>query len=137
MANVLFDLGRQVFLGGGTRIDMSADTIKLVFVDEGTDTPIPSTDQFLSDISAGARIAISPAFTTKTVTNGIFDADDVTTTAVSGASVESIVIYKDTGNAATSNLVAYINSATGLPFTPSGGDVTVSWDNGSNKIFKL
>jgi hypothetical protein len=47
------------------------------------------------------------------------------------------VIYKDTGTAATSPLIAYIDTATGLPVTPNGGDITVTWDNGSNKIFKL
>lgn len=137
MANALFDAARATFLGAGTRIDWDADTIKLILVDEGTDTPVPSTDDFLNDITAGARIATSGAFTTKTTTAGVADADDVTMTAVSGASVESIVIFKDTGNEATSDLIAYINVATGLPFTPSGGDVTVSWDNGANKIFKL
>jgi hypothetical protein len=31
----------------------------------------------------------------------------------------------------------YIDAATGLPLTPNGGDVTIQWDNGANKIFKL
>lgn len=137
MANALFDLTRQVFLGGGTRVDWSADTIVLVLVDHGSDTPLPATDDFLDDILAAARIATSSAFTAKTVTNGVADAADVTLTAVSGASVESIVIYKSTGVETTSNLIAFIDTATGLPFTPSGGDVTIQWDAGANRIFKL
>lgn len=137
MANALFDLTRQVFLGGGTRVDWSADSIVLVLVDHGIDTPAPATDDFLDDILAGARIATSAAFTAKTVTSGVADAADVTLTAVSGASVESIVIYKSTGVESTSNLIAFIDTATGLPFTPSGGDVTIQWDNGANKIFKI
>jgi hypothetical protein len=57
--------------------------------------------------------------------------------AVTGDQSEALVIYKDTGSAATSPLIAYIDTATGLPVTPNGADVTVTWDNGSNKIFKL
>ena len=135
MANALFDKGREGFLDGS--IDYDTDSIKAVLVDHGTDTPVPSTDQNLSDITAGARIATSGNLASKTVTAGVADAADVTFTAVSGASVESIVLYKDTGSAATSRLIAYIDTATGLPVTPNGGDITVQWDNGSNKIFKL
>lgn len=135
MADALFAKGREGFLDGS--IDWDTDTIKAVLVDHGTDTPVPATDQFLSDISAGARIATSAALSSKTVTDGVADAADITFSAVSGASVESIVLYKDTGSAATSRLIAYIDSATGLPVTPNGGDITVQWDNGANKIFKL
>ncbi len=137
MANALFDKARESFLLG--QIVMSTDTIKAVLVDHGTDTPLPATDQFLSDIAAGARVAISPAFTTKTTAAGVFDADDVTFTAVSGATVESLLIFQDTGVAATSRLIAYIDTlGTGtFPITPNGGDIQFVWDNGANKIFKL
>jgi hypothetical protein len=56
---------------------------------------------------------------------------------VTGDQSEALVIYKDTGMASTSPLIAYIDTATGLPYTPSGGNIDVAWDNGSNKIFKL
>lgn len=36
-----------------------------------------------------------------------------------------------------SPLIAYIDTATGLPVTPNGGDITIAWDSGANKIFKL
>lgn len=135
MANALFAKGRQAFLDAD--IDWSADNIKAVLVDHGSDTPVPATDQFLSDIGAGARIATSGNLASKTSTDGVADAADLTFTAVTGATVESIVLYKDTGSAATSALIAFIDTATGLPFTPNGGDLTVAWDNGANKIFKL
>ena len=47
------------------------------------------------------------------------------------------MIYVDTGTEATSPLIAYIDTATGLPITPNGGDIIVTWDNGTNKIFKV
>ncbi len=34
-------------------------------------------------------------------------------------------------------LVAYIDSATGLPVIPNGGDITITWDSGANRIFAL
>lgn len=135
MANALFDKGREGFLDGD--IDWAANTIKAVLVDHGVDTPAPATDQFLSDIAAGARVATSPAFAGKTSTSGVADANDVTFTAVTGASCESLVIYQDTGVETTSRLIAFIDTATGLPVTPNGGDIVVAWDNGANKIFKL
>lgn len=116
---------------------MDTDNIKIVLVDHGTDTPVPATDQYLADIGAGARVATSGNLANKTITNGVFDADDITITSVSGASSEDITVYKDTGSAATSPLVAFIDTATGLPFTPNGGDVTVQWDSGANRIFAL
>ena len=135
MANQLYGKGREGFLDG--RIDADTDTIKLVLVDTALYTVSIDVHDFLDDIAAGARVATSGAFTSKTVTLGVFDAADVTLTAVSGASVEAIVIYEDTGVESTSGLIAYIDTATGLPFTPSGGDVTVTWDSGANRIFKL
>jgi hypothetical protein len=135
VANALYDLGRQGFLDGS--IDWDTDNIKAVLVDTGAYTVNLSTHQFLSDIAAGARISTSGNLASKTVTAGVADAADVVFTSVTGATVEAIVIYKDTGTAGTSRLIAYIDTATGLPLTPNGGDVTVAWDNGANKIFKL
>ena len=74
------------------------------------------------------------------VANGAADGDDLTFSAVASGkkpSIEAIIIFKDTGNNATSPLIAYIDTATGLPITPNGGDIIVTWDNGVNKIFRL
>lgn len=135
MANSLFDAGRAGFLQGD--LDWDGHAIKLVLVDHGIDTPNVTTDSVLSDITAGARVATSTNFTNKTTTAGVADADDVTLPTVSGNTVESIVIYRDTGTDASSILIAYIDVATGLPVTPNGGDIIVQWDSGANKIFKL
>lgn len=113
--------------------------IKLVFVDTGAYTPDLATHNFLSDITAGARIATSPNLAGKTSTDGVADATDPVVTAVTGATVEIAVIYYDTGVASTSPLICLLDSATvtGLPFTPNGGDVTFQFSNDANKIFKL
>ena len=134
MATGLYDKGREGILDHS--IDMSA-TVKGVLVDTGTYTPNLATDTFLSDIPVGARISTSSALTTKTYTAGVFNSDPASFAAVSGASVEALVMFIDTGNPATSRLVAYIDNAIGFPFTPSGGDAQVVPSTGANKWFKL
>ena len=42
-----------------------------------------------------------------------------------------------TGTEATKDLIAFIDTATGLPCTPNGGNINVVWDSGANRIFKL
>jgi hypothetical protein len=49
----------------------------------------------------------------------------------------SFVIYRDTGVEATSQLVALFDTAINLPITPNGGDITLTWSNDTNRIFKL
>lgn len=135
MTKALYGLARQGFLDGD--IDWSAHDIKAVLVDTALYTLSIDTHQFLSDIAVGARVATSANLTGKTSTLGVADADDVTFTGVTGAQSEAIVLYRDTGVAATSPLILYNDEATGLPVTPSGSDIIVRWDNGANKIFKL
>ena len=136
MANRLFDSARQSFLEGA--IDVLSIDIKLVFVDHTVDIPDPTTDDFLDDIDAGARVATSGNLSGKTTASGIFDADDVVLAAVSGPVFSSVVLYNDTpASEAAKDLIFYIDSATTLPYTPAGADITVAWDNGVNRIFKL
>ena len=135
MANTLYDSARQGFLEA--QVNWLTDTMKVLLVDSGAYTPNVSTHQFLADIPVSSRIAGPVTLTSKTTTGGAADAADVTFTSVSGVSIEMIVIYKDTGTEATSPLIAMIDTATGLPITPNGGDIIVTWDNGVNKIFKV
>ena len=136
MASALYDKGREGFLDGS--IDWDTHDIRAILIDTGAYTVNTSTHDNLDDIPSGARIAVSSALGSKTVTNGVADAADVTFTAVTGASVEAIVLYKHTGTESTSRLIAYIDTASsGLPVTPNGGDITIQWDNGANAIFKL
>lgn len=137
MANTLYDSGRASFLGAD--IDWLTDNIKVCLV-EGY-TPNAATHDFLDDVTGGGGgtiVATSGNLASKTATAGVADADDITFPEVpSGDPCAHLVIYKDTGVASTSNLIGVIDTATGLPLTPNGGDVTVAWDSGANKIFKL
>lgn len=134
MANALYDTGRNAFLLGA--VNWATDDIRAILVDTGQYTVNLSTHDFLNDIPSGARIAVT-SLIGESANAGIADANDTTFTSVSGASVEALVIYKHTGTESTSQLIAYIDTATGLPVTPGGGDIIVAWDNGANKIFKL
>jgi hypothetical protein len=141
MTNQMYGKGREAFLnklidwGTGS----STDNIKALLVDAADYVLGANIDvhQFHSSVTAAGIVATSPNFAGKSVTLGVADANDITFTAVTGDPCEVLIIYQDTGTSATSRLIAYIDTATGLPVTPNGGDITVTWDNGANKIFKL
>lgn len=135
-ANGLYDHGRENFLGGD--IDWDANDIRIAFIDHADDTPDQATDEDLGDRASAAIVAESTALQNKTKTAGVADADNITVSTVSGDQFESIDIFKyAAGTEHDEMLIGNINSATGLPFTPSGGDIEVQWDDGANKIFKL
>lgn len=134
----MFDYARNCFLAQITALDWDTDTHRLIFVDHADDIPLPAADDFLDDILAPARVAESGDFTGESADGtGVADANDVTVAAVVGDEFESIVFFKETGVDGTSVLIGFIDTATGLPCTPNGGDITVQWDAGANKIFKL
>ncbi len=136
MANALYDAGRENFLKGD--IDWLSDNIRIAFIDEADDTINLATDNDMGDRASAAVVATSGNLGSKTATGGVADAGDVTVATVSGDQFESIDIYKYSGTGSANDLlIANIDTAVGLPFTPSGGDIVVQWDSGSNKIFKL
>jgi hypothetical protein len=133
MANVLYDTGRNAFLRG--EVAWQTDAIKAVLVDLADYTPNLATHQFLSDIPLAARVATSANLTGKTTVAGVADAADPVFAGATGDQAEVIVLYKDTGTATTSQLIVYIDTATGLPVTPNTGDINVAFH--ASGIFKL
>lgn len=133
MANALYDKGREKFLTGA--INASADTLKCALIKD-TYAPTLASDEFYSTLSAHV-VGTPQPLASKTVTGGVLDAADVTFLAVPTAAVKFCAIYKDTGTAATSPLIALFDTAAGLPVSTNGGDIIIAWDNGPNKIFKL
>jgi cephalosporin-C deacetylase-like acetyl esterase len=132
MANALYPKAKEKFLDA--LIDMPTDTIKIALIDTGVYTYI-STDEFWSSASS-AIVGTAVTLASKTITNGVFDAADVTFTSVSGSSVEALIIYKDTGSAATSPLIMYLDvAASGLPVTPNGNNIDVQFN--ASGIFAL
>lgn len=135
MANALYDHGRDSFLNGD--IDYSVDTIDVYLIDTDDYTVDLANHEFLTSVPAGARVA-NATLAGKSTSAGVADANDTVFSSVTGDECEALILVKDTGAEATSNLIGYIDTAAaGLPVTPNGGDITVTWDNGANKIFKL
>lgn len=135
MANALFDAGREGFLAGDIAWD--TDDIRCCLVRGYT---FSASHTALSDVTGagGTVVQSSSAFTSKTTTAGVADAADVLFSAVpAGSAITSVIIYKEGANDAGRKLIAYIDTGTGLPITPTGADITVAWSNGANKIFKL
>ena len=122
----LFDSYTESLLGTDvhSRIDIPNDNIKFVCTDHTDITPLQATHVDLDDIDVDI-IATSANLGTKSITDGAFDHADETLSAVSGDQFESVNYYKDSGTPSTSPLIVSIDSGTGLPFTPSGGDIDV------------
>ena len=126
MANAIYPKWKEAVANGGSNVALSG-TLKAALIDTGV-VSYNAAHDFYDDINAGV-IGTPVALASKTYTNGVLDAADTTFTAVSGASVEAIVLYIDTGVAGTSRLFAWIDTGvTGLPFTPSGGNVQITWN---------
>jgi hypothetical protein len=142
MSNVLYDPGREGFAVG--EIDWDTAVIKTALVRGYT---FSAAHKFVSEVTGagGTLVATSAALAGKTGSSGVCDANDVTFTAVAaGAAITALIIFQSSAvgggsdvAASAQRLIAYIDTATGLPVTPNGGDITVTWDSGSNKIFKL
>ena len=133
MANVVYDSAKESFISG--LIDLTSDDIRAILVDTD-DYSFSSLHDFLDDVVAGSRVAVSATFTSKTVTNGVFDAADLVLSAITGDQSEALIIYKHTGVEATSDLLIYMDTGvTGLPVTPNGGDIAITWN--ASGIFSL
>lgn len=133
MANKFFDHGIEAFLEGS--IAATSDTIKAALISSASYTPNYSTDQYYSVIASGAIIAAGVALSSKTGSAGTLSAANTVWTSVSGTAAAYIALYKDTGTASTSPLIGLIDTATGLPVTPNGGDITAAWASG--QVFTL
>ena len=140
MANQLYPKAKEDFLSGN--LNLSSNTVTLALID--TDVySFNTAHEDRADVANSAVVATA-TLGSKTVTAGVFDAADATFTSVSGANCEALIIYHNTGDAendgtdqTTSRLIAFIDTATGLPILPNGGDITVRFSDGASKIFAL
>lgn len=142
MANVLFDVGRNYFLNGSINWLTTAIRTALVSISNQPTAYVfnASLDTVYASVPTGARVGFSIAsLGTKTATSGIADAADAVFSAVSGPTIGALIVLASTATANASDwpMIAYIDTATGMPVGPNGGDITVQWDNATNRIFKL
>ena len=137
MATTMYGLGRQGFLVGASGFDWNTAAIQLAFVTSSY-SPNYTTDQYLGvAVSSGYIIAQSGTFSSLSSSLGTANAANETVSSVTGAQFAYVTLYSFITNNNSSPLIMNIDTATGLPCTPNGGNIVVQWDSGTNKIFTL
>lgn len=138
MANALYPKWKEAILQGtsGSALNGSGTTGVYVALVDTADYTYSASHEFYSSISAGV-VGTPVELTSKSYTNGLFDAADSTLTAVTGDPSEALVYYvRNAGANTTWRLVAYIDTgATGLPVTPNSGDISIVQN--ASGIFQL
>lgn len=124
----LYPKGAAHLLGLATKVDLIADTLKVLFYA----STYNAAHEFVSDLTGASIVVRSGALAGKAVTSGVFTANNLTITAVSGSAFNEVVLYKDTGVDTSSPLVAIFDIST---FTPTGADVSVVWN--ASGIFSI
>lgn len=119
-------------------INLLTQVVRLVLYDTQAGVLSVNTDADRGDLTGGDIIATSAPLTGKTFTGNVFNADNVSFTGISGDQFENgIITVEPTAGANDGNtlLVYLLDAATGLPFTPNGGNIDVTWNAGG--IFQL
>lgn len=122
MANAIYPKAKKAFQAG--LIDLTAVNVRAIMVD-GADYTYSATHEFLSDVPAGARVAVSGNLSSKALgDDGSFDSADPSLVGVSGDPTEILILYVHTGTDGTSRLLAYYDNAE-VAATPDGGNFNV------------
>lgn len=131
MFSFLYNSGKLALLNGD--VDLDADTIKVALVGSGYSAN-KDTHDFFNDVSSevsgtgytsGGKTLVSPALSQDNLNDrAVLSADDLTWTLAS-FTARAAVVYKATGSAANSPLIAFLDF--GADVTVSGEDFTLSW----------
>lgn len=136
MANGLYQHGVKHFARGNIAwINDASPTsgennlIKTALVDTADYTVNLASHEFrdATGLAAGIEETSGAMTLTDAAVDGVCDASDVTFVGTTGDQCEGILVYQDEGAAASDRLLAWWDSASGLPVT-LGGDVTVTWN---------
>lgn len=131
-ASAVYPKWKESLLQGTAGTSLTG-TVKCALIDSA-DYTYSAAHDFWDDAVAGL-VGTAQTLASKTYTDGVFDAADITVTAVTGDPIEAIICYVDTAGAnSTDPLVVYID---GISATPNGGDITIQWSSGSFRIFGL
>ena len=136
MASAVYPSGKEDILDG--TIDLDTDTIKVRAVDLTADYTYNTAHDFADDVTAYSGTT-DQTLGSITLTNGAFNAADVTFSSVTqdaSKTIGAVVLYKDRGGADSANeLLCYVELDSAI--TPNTGDITIQWDNTANYIFTL
>jgi hypothetical protein len=139
MANGFYQHGMKHFARGDVLWKAAAGSnIRTGLVDTADYTVDLAAHEFrnAAGLAAGIEEISGNMTLVDAAQDGIVDASDVTFVGTAGDNCEGILVWRETGAAATDELLLWWDTASGLPVT-LGGDVTVAWDNGANKIAKI
>ena len=133
-----FARGNIAWIADASPTSAENDAIRTALVDAADYTVDLATHEFrdAAGLAAGIEETSGLMVLVDAAADGIVDASDVVFTGTTGDPCEGILVYQDEGSAAADRLLFWWDSASGLPVT-LGGDVTVQWDNGANKIAKI
>jgi hypothetical protein len=123
MANVVYPTGMKAFADAD--IDFLVDDIKIAAM---SSTYVYSAAHDFRDDLTGV-VASSANLSSKTSTGGVLDAADPVFTSVTGSTIVSFAMFKDTGTASTSRLICFWNAtAAGAAFAvvPDGTNITLT-----------
>lgn len=141
MANAMYDIYKSALLAASASVSLNVNDATdgpFCALIDTNDVPFSQSHDFYNDISAAVvgtdQRIVSPSV--GVVGAGVFDGDNLTYTTVTGDVCEALIIYRhNSGANSTWRLVLFIDTATGLPVTPNGGNITVTWN--ASGIFKL
>lgn len=129
MANKIYPKYKAAAMSGGANVNLLSLNVKLIMIDLGTYT-YSDAHEFLSDIVSGSQIGFSGNLASKSVSaGGAFQSANGRFDAITGVSVEALIMFVDTGVPATSRLVAFFDTGiTGIPVTPAGTSYNIIVD---------
>ena len=137
MSNAFYEKAAAKFGQALLSWTSGSGTLKVACI-KNTHTEDLVNDEFWGDGPSADIVGSAVAIGSPSVgADGVFDGNDVVFPTLSGVQVGALIVFRDTGTPATSPLILWIDTMSGLPFTPNGTDVNVTWDNGSDKIARL
>jgi hypothetical protein len=130
MSAIWYPLGKKHVMRG--EVALHSDTIIAILLSNAY--TYNSLHEYRDDLTGEMAVI---TLTNKTVSDeGVFDADDGIFSVASPAVKAAIAIVKDTGSAATSVLLGFVNEGFSFGTTVSGSQ-PVTWDNGPFRILAI
>jgi len=136
MANALYAKAKEAFLGAD--LDLLNVTLKTALVKNTYSVDLVN-HEFLSDVGTANIAATSFALEQIKIDDGVFDAENETIEDYGTSGFAYLIIYQDSGLSSTSRLIAYIDTADGLPVNSTNEtiSITIQWSDLATKIFSL
>ena len=125
MASLVYNKTKEAMLQGTFVIGTANVKAALLDLDHYT---VDADHDFLDHVTADAAAIVDTSgnLASKTYTDGVFDAANITLLAVTGPECGAVLVYADTGTPDTSRLLCYLEPA--APLVPDGSDVELAWD---------